>query len=317
MTNAQLYRDREEWRDVTGIPQKDVENPVVPIDYSERFSDAMDYFRGVVAIRDMSERALRLTADVISNNAANYSVWHYRRLILTQLDADLRREIDFIDSMASGNAKNYQLWYHRRWVAEKMGESCCRAELAFTETVLSDDAKNYHAWSHRQWVLRTYGGWEEELSFCERLLEDDVLNNSAWNERYFVLKNSPLLKGVSGECESEVAFCTLQLKRVPTNESAWRYLRGLFIDDLTSMASNAAVLSLLRSMLRLHRDNVHALSLFLELVTYGLELESGDCAMLCLPQCSALKASQQLCDRLSELDPIRANYWAFRRSLLP
>ena len=215
----------KEFSDVVPVPQDDGPNPVCAIAYREEFRQAMDIFRAVLRSSEKSARVLRLTEQLLNMNAANYTVWQYRRDVLASLDVPIQEELDFMDRFAEMNPKNYQIWFHRRAITERSGDAS--RELVFVDRVFGHDAKNYHAWAHRQWVVKTFGMWEGELAATERLLEVDVRNNSAWNHRWFVLHERPGGLTSLDDVEAEVAFACTALRLAPHNESPWNFVKGL------------------------------------------------------------------------------------------
>ncbi|RZC86951.1 hypothetical protein C5167_030299 [Papaver somniferum] len=316
------YSEREEWADVKPVPQDDGPNPVVPIAYKDDFREAMDYFRAVYLSDERTPRSLQLTAEVIQLNAGNYTVWHFRRLILESLGADLREELEFIERIAKSNSKNYQIWHHRRWVAEKLGIEATTIELEFTKKILFPDAKNYHAWSHRQWVLQALGGWEGELDYCHQLLEDDIFNNSAWNQRYFVITRSPVLGGLQAMRASEVRYAVEAILTNPENESPWRYFRGLYRGDNQSLICDPQVSMVCLKVLNSTDNRVFALGLLLDLLCYGFhpsedfkKAVEGSAALE--PDHPKSNFATTVCSVLEHEDPMRSNYWMWRKSNLP
>uniref|UniRef100_A0A5B7BTJ9 Protein farnesyltransferase/geranylgeranyltransferase type-1 subunit alpha n=1 Tax=Davidia involucrata TaxID=16924 RepID=A0A5B7BTJ9_DAVIN len=312
---------RTEWSDVIPVRQDDGPNPVVPIAYKDEFAETMEYFRAVYLADERSPRALQLTAEVIGMNPGNYTVWQFRRLILEALNVDLHDELDFVDRFANNNSKNYQIWHHRRWVVEKLGTDAMNNELEFTKKVFYLDAKNYHAWSHRQWVLQALGGWEDELAYCQQLIEDDIFNNSAWNQRYFVVTRSPLLGGLEGMRESEVSYTVEAIMANPENESPWRYLRGLYKGDSKSWVNDPQVSLICLKVLSAKNNYMFALSTLLDLLCHGFqpsqEFKDAVDALTSESDPPDSDLAKTVCSVLELVDPMRANYWNWRKRTLP
>ncbi|EPS60948.1 hypothetical protein M569_13854, partial [Genlisea aurea] len=245
-------------------------------------------------------------------------VWQFRRLILAELNVDLREELDYLNQITTENPKNYQIWHHRRWVAEKLGAGVAGKELEFTSQIFSHDAKNYHAWSHRQWVLLNLGGWEDELIFCDKLLKEDVFNNSAWNQRYFLITKSPLLGGLDSMRDSEVAYAVEAILSRPENESPWRYLRGIYGNDPECLAGDPRVVSVCSEVLISRRNYVHALNLVLDLLCHRFRpaedlVDAIDAVSSATGSTTGSDLPRRVCSILQRVDPIRANYWEWRK----
>ncbi len=118
-----LYSQRQDWKDIKPLAQDDGPNPVVAIAYSEKFKDTFDYFRAVLAKNELSLRALELTADCVSLNPSNYTIWYFRRLIIDELKLDLFKELKYSESVIIENAKNYQVWHHRKCIVQQIKDN--------------------------------------------------------------------------------------------------------------------------------------------------------------------------------------------------
>ncbi|KAK0282793.1 CAAX geranylgeranyltransferase alpha subunit [Friedmanniomyces endolithicus] len=300
------YASDPAWSDIIPLPTDEGgTHPLAQIAYSADYAETMSYLRALMAANEFSPRALDLTEDLIDMNPAHYTVWLYRAQCLFALDSDLREELEWLSETALAHQKNYQIWHHRNLVVDRLGS--CEGETGFVERMFERDAKNYHVWCYRQWLVRRFGLWEEgELEFTERMLGEDVRNNSAWNHRWFVV-NGREGKGRGVEDPEirarEVRFAEEAIGKVAQNQSPWNYLRGIMRRSGRPLAELRGIAEQYAS---LERPDAVRSSFALDLLADILaEEEDGK-----------EKAGRALDLLASRYDPIRKNYWAYRKHQL-
>lgn len=293
------------WADVVPLPTDEGgPNPLAAIAYAAEYEEAMSYLRAVMAANEHSERVLDLTEDVIDLNPAHYTVWLYRAATLFAIKANLREELEWVNDMARAHQKNYQIWNHRMMVVGELGDPAGEAE--FVEEMLGLDGKNYHVWSYRQWLCRRFALWGEgEFAFVNKMLEADVRNNSAWNYRWFLVngREAEGVKGVTDEevKKREVEFATEAVSKAPQNPSPWNYLRGIAkkteggLKQLKALASEYADVSKPNGV-----RSSHSLDLLADILADEDKQKAGEAL-----------------DLLAiTYDPVRKNYWEYRKGLL-
>lgn len=136
-------------------------------------------------------------------------------------------------------------------------------------------------------------------------------------QRHYVITRSPSLGGVEAMRGSEVSYTIKAILANPANESSWRYLKALYKDDKKSWISDPNVSSVCLNVLS-RTDCFHgfALSTLLDLLCDGLRPtnEHRDSVKALANEETDTNLANLVCTILGRVDPIRANYWAWRKS---
>ncbi|KAL1413090.1 Rab geranylgeranyltransferase [Vanrija albida] len=204
---------------------------------------------------DYSPEALAQTTALLDLNPEFYSVWNYRRHILSRglipasapedvvalLTADLRLTMAYMKV----HPKVYWIWTHRKWCLENVPpgpgatsgwrEEFWRTELAVVDKILSVDARNFHAWSYRRYVVGSLPPGSartpaDELKYTTKKIEANFSNFSAWHYRTKLLGAEwAALEAdkVAAQKDKEFELVTQALWTDPGDQSGWLYHRWL------------------------------------------------------------------------------------------
>ncbi|RMZ87975.1 hypothetical protein DV736_g4791, partial [Chaetothyriales sp. CBS 134916] len=263
----------------------------------------------------------------------------------------VERELGWLEGTSERNLKNYQIWHHRQSLLTSYPRSLITAsflhdhEIPFVTHILSFDAKNYHVWTYRQWLCRHFPeyllppspgitgrteGSTSEIESVETMIDKDVRNNSAWAHRYFVVfgfeelwvmeggklpggagnggkgnltrnelfadikatRGKGILKADEAIMQREIAYAKDKINMAPQNPSSWNYLKGVLRRGGRPL-SDERVCESVRSS--------HAIDWLAEIYA---ETGKKELARSCLESLG------------KKWDPIRRNYWEYRRKLM-
>jgi protein farnesyltransferase/geranylgeranyltransferase type-1 subunit alpha len=288
-----------------------------------------------MAVDELTPRILDLTAHIIKLNPAHYTVWLYRASALFKLNSPLQVELEWLNEIALANQKNYQIWHHRQLIVEAIFPSLvtpaeqqefAKSEVDFITIMFEEDSKNYHVWSYRQYLVRKMSLFPSqtastplpnELTSIETLVRNDVRNNSAWSHRFFVVFSDPNISTPGSKAtepdtavpgaviDREIEVAKSAIWRAPQNQSPWNYLRGVLrkggrgVETLTCFAEEFVKFDEANDTEDVKSS--HALDLLADIWTAKGERQQADKALRLLGE---------------KYDPIRKNYWEWRRDSL-
>lgn len=278
-----LYRDREEWKDITPLPLPQTAGDPFAVEYTELYEDLMGYFLAVLKVKEISLRALDITNEVIAKFPAHYTAWWYKFFILESIGYNAEKLLDELSAIIKKSPKSYQAWHYRQWIMEREKE--CIDEIAFFKEVFDIDAKNFHAWSYAIWYADNFNQHQAIYDLAVDQIRIDMRNNSAWNARKTM--SDKLNKPPSEEFQA--AYDSLMI--ITKNEAAVNYAYAMVEKD-TSLTEKLVELG--NVLVEKNPQNPFGLGIQLYLAS-----KSNDSAKI-----------QELCAKLTEADPIRHNYYS-------
>lgn len=250
--------------------------------------------------------SLELTTDLLELNPEHYTVWNYRRELLTELNdnALLQKDLRLIEQLMVRYPKVYWLWNHRRWVLKQLGsEAPWDRELGLVTKMLEYDGRNFHGWRYRREVVKTIeeikgqSMAEEELKYTTSKINANFSNFSAWFNR------SQLLDKVAAESKEKQLQAELEYSRSavfmdPEDQSAWTYYRWLLTNDQFKAEQAKVIHNEIEQIKELAEEEPDSV-----LCIYTLWILTKKIG----------QHQPELIDRLIELDPMRGERYKYMK----
>ena len=189
---------------------------------------------------EVTTNSLKATAKMAAVNPDFYTLWNFRRDILTRLlvqhdeedDDNYAQRVTEISTvelnltetaLTKRNPKCYYAWHHRKWIVG-LGFCNLRAELSLCARFLERDERNFHCWTYRRCVASSLNvSKEEEFQFTEELISRNFSNGSAWHQRTRVLVGG----GEEVTLVTELEKLREAIYTEPDDQSSWMYHRWI------------------------------------------------------------------------------------------
>ncbi|KOC70498.1 Protein farnesyltransferase/geranylgeranyltransferase type-1 subunit alpha [Habropoda laboriosa] len=157
-----LYQEREEWKDVTPVPQDDGPHPIVAIDYSAKYASG----------------ELEFTENMLKKDAKNYHVWQHRQWCIKKFNL-FDEELKYVEELLDQDVRNNSAWNQRYFVISNTTEfeqNIIDREIDYTLNKIQLVKGNESAWNYLRGVLvndsRGLGCNEKVRRKCEELYHD-------------------------------------------------------------------------------------------------------------------------------------------------
>ncbi|EIN07715.1 rab-protein geranylgeranyltransferase [Punctularia strigosozonata HHB-11173 SS5] len=277
---------------------------------------------------DWSQDAFQLTTRLLQLNPEFYTIWNYRRNIMTkglfpastpeQINDLLSTDLQMTTAALKQHPKVYWIWNHRRWCLENVPlgppgddhgwrKAHWDRELFVVEKMLDVDARNFHAWGYRRYVLASMPVPRHphtELDYTTRKIEASFSNFSAWHQRTKVLQtlwdNGELDPVQSREEEFELVHNALYTD--PADQSAWLYHRWL-IGEGKDRAVVEREMSVIQELLDEQPDSKWCMETLVHYKRISIRTHSNE--LTAMERNKLADECGELLKRLIELDPAR------------
>lgn len=200
-------------------------------------------------------KAFDLTTELLDLNPELYTVWNYRRDIISKgdfLQDDLyRKELKFVFEQLVRYPKCYWIWNHRVWILEQLNQQkSWVSELQIVEKLLSADARNFHGWQYRRIIISRLVGfsssleeklllYEKEFDYTTEKIESNFSNFSAWHNRSQLilklfeidLRKRDIFTSKSAFLQNELLLLKNAMYTDPDDSSVWTSMSWLLTTE--------------------------------------------------------------------------------------